>query len=143
MPDVFTKEKRSEIMSRIKGKGNKDTELVMIQILRSNRISGWRRNQAVLGKPDFVFPKQKVALFVDGCFWHGCPKHSNMPKNNQEFWAKKLGGNKTRDKLVNRELRKMGWKVVRVWEHELKVPEKVARKVQKALNAKTGQNKKG
>jgi DNA mismatch endonuclease Vsr len=58
-------------MSRIKGKGNKDTELAMIQILRKNHISGWRRNQAVLGKPDFVFPKRKIALFVDGCFWHG------------------------------------------------------------------------
>jgi len=125
-------------MSRIKGKGNKDTELVMIQILRNNHISGWRRNQAVLGKPDFVFPKQKVALFVDGCFWHCCPKHSNMPKNNQEFWAKKLGGNKTRDKLVNRELRKMGWVVVRVWEHELKNSERVAAKLIGAISAARG-----
>lgn len=68
MTDVFTKQKRSEVMSRIKGKGNKDTELVMIQILRKYHISGWRRNQVVLGKFDFVFPKQKVALFVDGYF---------------------------------------------------------------------------
>ncbi len=131
MPDVFTKEKRSQVMSRIKGQGNKDTELVMIQILRKNHISGWRRNQAVLGKPDFIFQKQKVALFVDGCFWHSCPKHSNMPKNNQEFWAKKLQQNKDRDEFVTRELRKMGWKVIRVWEHELKVPAKVAAKVKK------------
>ena len=120
-------------MSHIKGKGNKDTELAMIQILRSHHISGWRRNQAVLGKPDFVFPKQKIALFVDGCFWHGCPKHSNMPKNNQEFWAKKLQGNKDRDKFVTRELRKMGWVVVRVWEHELNQPAKVAAKIKKAF----------
>ncbi len=133
MSDVFTKEKRSEVMSRIKGKGNKDTELVMIQILRSNHISGWRRNQAVFGKPDFVFPKQKVALFVDGCFWHVCPKHSNMPGNNQEFWQKKLDGNKARDKSVNRELRKTGWVVIRVWEHELKVPQKVAAKLKKFI----------
>jgi DNA mismatch endonuclease, patch repair protein len=135
MPDVFTKQKRSEVMSHIKGKGNKDTELAMIRILRSSHISGWRRNQAVLGKPDFVFPKQKVALFVDGCFWHGCPKpkHSNMPRNNQEFWAKKLQGNKTRDKFVNRELRKMGWKVVRVWEHEFNTPEKIVAKLRMTL----------
>lgn len=119
MTDVFTQEKRSELMSRIKGKGNKDTELVMIQILRSHHISGWRRNQAVFGKPDFVFPKQKVALFVDGCFWHCCPKHSNMPKNNREFWEEKLQGNKERDKHVSKILKKAGWKVVRVWEHEL------------------------
>jgi DNA mismatch endonuclease (patch repair protein) len=120
-------------MSRIKGKGNKDTELAMIRILRKNHFSGWRRNRAVLGKPDFIFPKQKFVLFVDGCFWHGCPKpkHSNMPKNNQEFWAKKLQTNKERDKFVNRELRKLGWKVIRVWEHELKFPEKVVVKLRK------------
>jgi len=133
MPDVFTKEKRSEVMSRIKGKGNKDTELMMIQILRKYHISGWRRNQAVLGKPDFIFPKQKIALFVDGCFWHGCPKHSNMPKNNRAFWEKKLGKNKDRDKFVNRELRKLGWVIVRVWEHELKDEEKVAGKIRRKL----------
>jgi DNA mismatch endonuclease, patch repair protein len=91
-----------------------------------------------LGKPDFVFPKQKVALFVDGCFWHGCPRHSNMPRNNQEFWAKKLGGNKTRDKLVNRELRKMGWVVVRVWEHELKKSERVAAKLVREIGNARG-----
>src|SRR5688572_9972111 len=135
MSDVFTKEKRSQVMSRIKGKGNKDTELMMMQIMRNHHISGWRRNQAVFGKPDFVFPLQKIALFVDGCFWHGCPmpKHSNLPRNNQEFWAKKLQGNKDRDKLVTRSLRKLGWKVIRVWEHELKYPEKVAAKIKKYL----------
>jgi DNA mismatch endonuclease (patch repair protein) len=131
MSDVFTKEKRSEVMSRIRGKGNRDTELVMIQIMRNNHISGWRRNQAVLGKPDFIFPKQKIALFVDGCFWHGCPVHANMPRNNQEFWMNKLQGNKDRDKFVTRELRKIGWAVVRVWEHELKKPERVAAKLKK------------
>lgn len=131
MSDVFTKEKRSEVMSHIRGKGNKETELVLIQILRSHHISGWRRNQAVLGKPDFVFRKQKIALFVDGCFWHGCPKHSNMPRNNRPFWKRKLQANKDRDQFVNRELRKLGWKVVRVWEHELKFPEKITKKLSK------------
>ena len=135
MSDVFTKEKRSEVMSRIKGKGNKDTELVMIQILRSNHISGWRRNQAVLGKPDFVFLKQKIALFVDGCFWHGCPKHSNAPKNNHEFWREKLQKNKDRDKFVARELRKIGWKVVRVWEHELAIPDRVVKRIFDVLSS--------
>ncbi len=129
MPDIFTKEKRSEVMSRIRGKGNKDTELAMIQILRSHHISGWRRNQAVLGKPDFVFPEQKIALFVDGCFWHGCPKHSNMPKNNQEFWAKKLQGNKDRDRYVSKTLRKAEWKIIRVWEHELTNSDRVVKRI--------------
>jgi DNA mismatch endonuclease (patch repair protein) len=95
----------------------------------NHHISGWRRNQAVLGKPDFVFPKQKIALFVDGCFWHGCPVHANMPKNNRAFWKKKLQGNKERDKNVSTELRKLGWRVVRVWEHELKNHSRVAAKI--------------
>jgi len=130
-PDVFTKEKRSEVMSRIRGKGNEDTELFMIGIFRVFHISGSRRNQPLFGKPDFVFPKQRIALFVDGCFWHSCPKHSNMPRNNQEFWRKKLEGNKRRDGYVSRELRKLGWKVVRVWEHELRSPLQVAGKLRK------------
>ena len=134
MADVFTKEKRSEVMSHIRGKGNKDTELLMIQILRSNHISGWRRNQAILGKPDFAFPIQKIALFVDGCFWHGCPEHSTMPKNNRVFWENKLSGNKDRDKLVTRELQIKGWKVLRIWEHELKNPSKVAERILQAFD---------
>lgn len=133
MADVFTKQKRSEVMSRIKGKGNKDTELVMIQILRNHHISGWRRNYVLLGKPDFVFPNQKVALFVDGCFWHLCPKHFNMPKNNSEFWEQKLQGNKKRDKYVTKTLRNNQWKVVRIWEHELLFPDRVAKKILQAL----------
>ena len=116
-------------MSHIRGKGNKDTELAMIRILRSHHISRWRQNQAVLGKPDFIFPKRKVALFVDGCFWHRCPKHSNVPKNNQDFWKRKLEGNKNRDIHVSRELGKTGWKVIRIWEHELKNPSRVAVKI--------------
>ena len=73
MPDVFTKAKRSEVMSRIRGTGNKDTELALIILFRLHRIKGWRRHQPVFGKPDFVFPAVKVAVFVDGCFWHCCP----------------------------------------------------------------------
>ena len=107
-------------MSKIRGHDNKDTEIALIKIFKKNHITGWRRNQAVFGKPDFVFPKEKIAIFVDGCFWHCCPKHSTIPKNNHEFWIKKLEANKERDKTVNRELRKMGWKVLRIWEHELR-----------------------
>jgi DNA mismatch endonuclease, patch repair protein len=134
MSDVFSKEKRSDVMSRIRGSGNKDTELAMIKIFRRYHISGWRRNHVLFGKPDFVFPQHKVAVFVDGCFWHGCPLHSNMPKNNREFWEKKLTGNKARDRLVSKTLRKLGWKVVRIWEHELKDPPKVVAKVIKQFD---------
>jgi DNA mismatch endonuclease (patch repair protein) len=119
MSDVFTRAKRSEVMSRIPGHGNKDTELALAKLLRRNKITGWRRNQPVFGKPDFIFPKRKLAIFVDGCFWHGCPKHETKPKNNRAFWHRKLSANKTRDRLVTRTLRKLGWRVLRIWEHEL------------------------
>ena len=88
MADVFTKAKRSEVMSRIRGRGNKDTELALAKVMRTGGITGWRRNQKVFGKPDFVFRKARMAVFVDGCFWHACPKHSNMPASNRAFWKK-------------------------------------------------------
>jgi DNA mismatch endonuclease (patch repair protein) len=71
-------------------------------------------------RPDFVFRRERVVVFVDGCFWHGCPQHATWPKQNEEFWRKKLEANKTRDLLVSRTLRKLGWKVLRIWEHDLK-----------------------
>lgn len=119
MPDVFTKTKRSEVMSRIRGRGNKDTELALMKLLRQKRVTGWRRQQPVFGKPDFVFQNVKVAIFVDGCFWHGCPKHCNTPSSNREFWKKKLEANRARDLRVSRTLRKQDWLVVRIWEHDL------------------------
>jgi len=119
MTDVFTKAKRSDVMSRIRGRGNKNTELALMRLLRRHRVVGWRRHQPVFGKPDFVFPKAKVAVFVDGCFWHGCPKHFSPPANNRAFWRRKLAANQARDRRVNRSLRKEGWRVVRIWEHAL------------------------
>jgi DNA mismatch endonuclease, patch repair protein len=119
MPDVFSKTKRFQVMSRIRGRGNKETEVALMQLFRRQGITGWRRNLAVFGKPDFVFPKLKLAVFVDGCFWHCCPKHSNLPVNNRVFWKRKLEANQRRDKLVGRTLRAQGWRVLRIWQHEL------------------------
>jgi len=119
MSDVFTKAKRSEVMSRIRGRGNKETEIALLKLFRKHRIAGWRRNQMVFGKPDFVFTRKRVAVFVDGCFWHGCPKHANMPASNRAFWRRKLTGNRTRDRLVTMTLRQAGWSVIRIWEHDL------------------------
>ena len=136
MPDVFTKAQRSDVMSRIRGRGNKETELALAKLLRAAHITGWRRQQKVFGKPDFIVPKVKVAIFVDGCFWHGCPRHSNMPKNNALFWRKKLSRNRTRDLLVNRSLKKCGWRVLRIWEHDLaKRGEICVSKIRAALTA--------
>ena len=73
----------------------------------------------MFGKPDFVFIELKLAIFVDGCFWHGCPKHCNQPANNRAFWRRKLTANKARDRVVARALRRAGWRLMRVWEHEL------------------------
>ena len=70
-------------------------------------------------KPDFVFPKLRTAVFVDGCFWHGCPKHATWPKHRAAFWKAKIEGNRTRDRKVTRLLRRLGWHVLRVWQHEL------------------------
>ena len=137
MADVFTPEKRSAVMARIRASGNRQTELTLIQLFRCWKIRGWRRNKRIFGKPDFVFPKQQVAVFVDGCFWHrhkGC-KLSYTPKSRTDFWLPKFERNVARDRLVNRTLRKAGWKVVRIWECEL-TPKKqsaLMRRVRKAL----------
>ncbi len=135
MVDVFTPKKRSEVMSRIKGRGNRDTELALAKLLRANKITGWRRHYRVEGKPDFAFPSLKVAVFVDGCFWHQCPKCSYVPQNNHEFWEKKLHGNVVRDRAVTRTLRRSDWTVVRIWEHDLRDSTRVLRRVRAALKS--------
>ena len=136
MPDVFTKAKRSAVMSRIRGRGNKATELVLMQLLRRHGVTGWRRNQKVFGRPDFLFRRERLALFVDGCFWHGCPKHCKIPAGNRAFWRNKFAANKARDRRVNRELRRLGWQVVRIWEHDLaKRGAACVRKIQAATNS--------
>ena len=108
-------------MSRIRGSGNKDTELRMIALFRKHHIIGWRRSVVLFGRPDFTFRRERVAVFVDGCFWHGCPKpkHAPRPKNRAAWWAAKLDRNKARDRLVTRTLHQKGWCVVRVWECDL------------------------
>ena len=134
--DVFSIKKRSAIMSRIRGRGNKETELALMKLLRRRHITGWRRHRPVFGKPDFVFPEARTAVFVDGCFWHGCPKHSSIPVGNRPFWMKKLAANKARDRLVNRTLRKAGWRIVRIWEHDLARHGAVCiRRIQAATNS--------
>ncbi len=86
-------------------------------------------------RPDFVFPKSRTAVFVDGCFWHGCPKHGTQPKGNRAFWKNKFARNIARDLLVTRTLRRAGWRVLRIWEHELarKNEIRLLRRIQRAL----------
>jgi len=133
MGDVFSVADRSRIMSRVKDRGNKATELRLIEILKDGSITGWRRRTKIFGKPDFVFHKQRLVVFVDGCFWHNCPKHGNVPATNSEFWTAKLKRNFERDRLVNRQLRNRGWRIVRLWQHDLKEPGRVVRKLRRVL----------
>lgn len=133
MADVFTKSKRSEVMSRIHGMENKSTEIALMRILRAHQIHGWRRHQLLPGKPDFTFREEKLAVFVDGCFWHRCPIHATYPANNRDFWEHKLEANKVRDRAVSRALKRLGWRVLRIWEHELTNPQRVAQRVIRSL----------
>lgn len=118
--DVFSRQKRSEVMARIRGCGNKSTERRMAALLRSSHIAGWKLHPSnVFGRPDIYFPKKRVAIFLDGCFWHACRKCFKMPVQNQPFWANKIRKNVMRDRYVNRILKKDGIKVIRLWEHDL------------------------
>lgn len=119
MGDVFDRGKRSEIMSRVHSNGNISTELRLIQIFKEYGITGWRRHYPVKGHPDFVFIKCKIAVFVDGCFWHGHNCRNTTPASNSEYWAKKRNKNIKRDEEVTALFEQRGWKVIRIWECEL------------------------
>ena len=120
MADVFNKEKRSQIMSLVHSKKNKSTELKLIEIFKQNGIVGWRRNYKGKGHPDFVFLDKKIAIFVDGCFWHGHDCRNTRPADNAEFWHKKRERNMNHDKEITELFERRGWTVIRIWECELK-----------------------
>jgi DNA mismatch endonuclease (patch repair protein) len=123
MTDTFSKSQRSAIMKRIKSARNKSTEEALITIFRKHHITGWRRNYPVIGKPDFVFLEKKIAIFADGCFWHGHDCRNVTPAQNKEYWDKKRERNQKRDAYVNRRFSERGWKVVRFWECNIKQEE--------------------
>ncbi|NQU41933.1 DNA mismatch endonuclease Vsr [bacterium] len=116
--DNVSPRRRSEIMAKVKSHGNRSTEARMAQVLKKAGLVGWRRKYSISGKPDFVFPRARIALFVDGCFWHGCPRDCRIPQSNRDYWVMKIDRNRKRDRTIGRELRARGWTVVRVWEHE-------------------------
>ena len=147
MSDVYDTVKRSEVMSRIRGRDNKSTEMKLAAAFRQCGVIGWRRqvplkprlaeedqepsmpSRRISVRPDFIFRANKVAVFVDGCFWHGCPQHAKMPVAIASFWTKKLTGNMRRDQRATRALQAAGWTVVRIWEHELTNPTVVTQRV--------------
>jgi len=131
--DTVNRSKRSWIMGRVKSHKNKSTELALIDVFRREKITGWRRNYDIIGRPDFVFRSKRIAVFVDGCFWHGHPIRCRIPKSNRAYWERKIERNRSRDRKVNRELRKRGWKVLRIWEHLIEQPRTISR-LHKAIN---------
>lgn len=120
MADIFTTEKRSSIMSEVHSKGNKSTELKLIRYFKNNDIHGWRRGYKVKGHPDFVFLDQKIAVFVDGCFWHGHDCRNTRPADHQEYWQRKRERNIQHDHEITARFEARGWTVIRIWECELK-----------------------
>ncbi len=130
---------RSEIMGRVKGK-NSGAEKTLRSALhaRGLRFRLHRRIEGV--SVDILFPGPKVAVFVDGCFWHSCPEHGTTPKSNQEYWLPKLEENRQRDERQNAALRRAGWKVIRVWEHDCKrLSEQTVGKIVEACRSRSRQ----
>lgn len=119
MPDTFTPEKRSEIMRAVKGKDTTLETRVRSALWRLGLR--FRKNVASLpGKPDIAFTRKKVVVFIDSCFWHGCPRHLRRPQSNQDYWEAKIDGNRQRDAQIDAAYSEMSWRVIRIWEHELK-----------------------
>jgi DNA mismatch endonuclease (patch repair protein) len=118
--DVFSKRKRSQIMSRIRSSGTKP-ERVCWSLVREVTGRSCRHNVASLpGSPDVVVRSLRLAVFMDGCYWHSCPLHGSKPKSNVAFWNDKLRKNVLRDRRTRRELRRLGWTVWVLWEHDLR-----------------------
>lgn len=135
MTDRISKLLRSKNMSAVKSRGNKTTELALIKLLRKSGISGWRRNVAISGiRPDFIFIKRKIVIFVHGCFWHGCSIHRPLPKTHTYFWKTKIRSNIKRDRRQILILSKARWIIIKIWEHEIKNnPDKVIAKIRSFL----------
>jgi len=130
MPDTFSKKKRSQIMSKIRAK-NTRLEIGFKELIKGLRF---RYQPDIFGKPDFASKKLKIAIFIDSCFWHKCPKHFRKPTANNIYWTKKINRNVERAKEVNAYLKKQGWKVIRFWEHDIKKnPKKCVLKIKKHI----------
>ncbi|MGH9584586.1 MAG: very short patch repair endonuclease [Bryobacteraceae bacterium] len=133
--DSLTREQRSRNMAAIRSRGNKSTEKALRFRLVRLGIRGWRIcTRDLPGKPDFVFDAERLIVFVDGCYWHGCPKCYRAPTSNTVYWSEKFRRNKARDRRVNRALKSKGWQVVRFWEHEIQEsPAKLVERIRTLL----------
>lgn len=118
--DKVSSETRSRVMARVRSTRNRSTEWRIRAALIRAGVRGWRLNAKDLpGRPDFSFPAQRIAVFLDGCFWHGCPKCRRVPASNTDYWTAKIRRNRLRDRRISTILRRDGWHVLRIWEHEI------------------------
>lgn len=126
---------RSDNMRAIKSTANRSTEWRLRSLLIRNGFRGWKiHSKDFLGTPDFVFPYSRVVVFIDGCFWHGCPNCGHIPKTNKKYWTAKIGRNQKRDKMYSKELRRQGFKVVRIWECTLRAkPQRCLQRIRAAV----------
>lgn len=120
MADKLSPEQRSELMGRVRQRGTALELLLRKELWNSGIRYRLKTKEKLPGSPDIVFSRARVAVFVDGCFWHGCPLHGTLSKSNPEFWSKKISRNKERDAEVDKKLSALGWRSIRFWEHDLK-----------------------
>ena len=121
MTDSLTQSDRSALMARVRPHGNKSTDLQFVNTVMRLGIHGWvMQPPNILGRPDVYFPQQRLVVFLDGCFWHACPKCGRLPKSRTEFWTTKIQNNRRRDQSISRRLRRKGYHVMRLWEHSLR-----------------------
>lgn len=137
MTDVLTPDQRKYNMSKIKGK-NTSPEIIIRKLLYSKGIRGYRIHYPLTGKPDIVFIKKRLVVFIDGCYWHKCPVCFTIPQTRTEFWLEKINKNVARDNKINSQLANEGWQVLRFWEHDVrKNPEKIVETIKSQINEST------
>ena len=120
MTDKVSPQTRSRIMASVRNKNTRSTEWRLRGAMVSRKMVGWKvQYKRLPGMPDFAFPDRRLAIFVDGCFWHGCPRCYRRPHSNTRYWDAKVRRNKLRDQAIRASIRKLGWDVLRIWEHEI------------------------
>jgi len=136
-------ERRSSNMRAIRSAGNRTTETRLVSLLKEHRIRGWRLHPPhVIGNPDLLMKRERVAVFVDGCFWHGCPRCGHIPQTNDAYWFAKITRNKKRDRSVSRALKALGYRVVRIWECRLQAkPDRCLSRIVNAANSTSWEGK--
>jgi DNA mismatch endonuclease (patch repair protein) len=133
--DKLSPAARSRVMAAVRSSGNKSTERRFRALMVRFGIRGWNIQDTELpGKPDFIFRNERIVVFVDSCYWHGCPKHVRHPKTRKGYWLAKISGNRSRDQRVTRTLRRKGWRVLRIWEHDLAEGLKCIQRLRALLN---------